>query len=291
MNSSRFLTSFALVTLVAAGASAQFTTTGAGPFNSWGYEGDPNNSHLLSSYSGTSTLFGNLAFTGTLHDVAAGAFASDSSWVVNNTTRSNSITLTPGASTTFTTTTISGNNPGLFWINHNDAFNFESAQNSDNDPSGNDAFWTNVTMAFNGTPTTHSLGNLNSATPLTFDTITSNFDTVMALYSSTGTLLRFDDDSGGNFTSKFNLGLVPGGSYYLTIGSFGTNNIYDFQNGVAVGGDDAGALVVNMNGGIVYGGTHAANTLDTFTFTIVPEPASIVALGLGAVILLRRRKR
>ncbi|MEI8282724.1 MAG: hypothetical protein WCG75_10000, partial [Armatimonadota bacterium] len=144
MTCSRFLYSFALTTLIAAGASAQFTTTGAGPFNSWGYEGDPSNSHLLNSYAGTSTLFGNLAFTGTLHDVAAGAFASDSSWVVNNTTRVNSITLTPGAATTYTTTTISGNNPGLFWINHNDAFNFESAQNFDNDAGGNDAFWTGV---------------------------------------------------------------------------------------------------------------------------------------------------
>ncbi|MEI8282995.1 MAG: PEP-CTERM sorting domain-containing protein, partial [Armatimonadota bacterium] len=119
----------------------------------------------------------------------------------------------------------------------------------------------------------------------------SNFDTVMELYSSNGTRLRFDDDSGGNLTSKFNLGLVPGGSYYLTIGSFGTNNIYDFQDGAAIGGDDAGALVLNMNGGIVYNGNHAANTLDTFTFTIVPEPASFVALGLGALVLLRRRKR
>jgi hypothetical protein len=280
----------AILASMASLSVGQFTVTGAGPYNSWGYQGDPNNSTINSSYSGASTLFGSFSISGTLTDVAAGAWASDSSWIVSNNTRGNGFGVTPGANGTYSSVNVSGATTGLFWANQNDAYTFESAQNFDNDLNGNDAVWTNMSMSFSGTPVVHALSPINAANPVTFDTIGSTYDTVIALYSSNGTLLNTDDDSGGNLTSQLSLGTMIGGSYYLTVASFGTSSNFDFQNGLALGGDDSGSTVVHLNGNSIYTGAHAANTLDTFSFTVVPEPATFVVLGGGLMYLAKRRR-
>ena len=236
-------------------------------------------------------MFGNLSFSGTITDVAPGAWASDSDWFISNTTRGYSYSITPSGATTYRTLNVNASGTGLFWVNHNDNFTFEACQNTDDDPNGNDAQWTNVSITHSGAPVIHNLGILNSATPETFDTISSDFDTVVALYSSDGTLMKQNDDGGGNSTSKLDLGLLGGGSYYFTVAGFGSNYSYDFQNGYAADGDLGGNVVVHLNGNNIYSGTHTIGNLDTFAFTVVPEPASVVVLGVGAVALIRRRKK
>jgi hypothetical protein len=286
----RTLFSLAFLSALGSFANAQFTVSGAGPYNSWGYQGDPSNSTISATYTGASALFGNLDISGTLTNVAGG-LAHDSDWFISNTTRGNSYTVTPSNATTYSTLNVNASVLGLYWLNHNDNFTFEACQNYDNDFGGNDAKWTNVSMTYSSAPIINDLGTLNSATPETFDTISSSFDTVVALYSSNGTLLAQDDDGGGNLTSKLNLGLLGGGNYYFTVAGYGTNYTYDFQNGYAADGDLGGNVVVHLNGNSIYTGTHVGGHLDTFAFTVVPEPSSIAVLGLGIVTFIRRKRK
>ncbi|MBI5770408.1 MAG: immunoglobulin domain-containing protein [Verrucomicrobia bacterium] len=61
---------------------------------------------------------------------------------------------------------------------------------------------------------------------MVFDTIGSNFDTVMAAYSGTAlaslTQLAQDDEGGGSATSKVTFNVTAGVDYYIAVGSWGS---------------------------------------------------------------------
>lgn len=114
---------------------------------------------------------------------------------------------------------------------------------------------------------------------LSFDTegttLSGTNDTELGLYDSAGVLVDLDDDSGtGNLSLlSFADGELAAGQYYLAVGAF--NTVFEGDFLASSGSTQTGSLVVN--------GLSPASP--------VPEPASMAALGVGALALLRRRSR
>lgn len=91
-------------------------------------------------------------------------------------------------------------------------------------------------------------------------------DTLLALFNSGGGMLVMDDDSGNGGTSNgstIQWQATLAGTYYLGV----------------TGTGDASFL-----------GTHAQEGLYVLTLSVVPEPASLLALMAGLPLLLRRRR-
>jgi hypothetical protein len=271
----------------AAISNGQLTVTGSGPFNSAGAPGDPGNFTTTVPNPAASALYGSFDFSGTLNAQTSLTWVQDSDWTIFNQNLNGGFLIEGTGIGSFTSENVSLHRGGLYWINQNDNLNFEASENAD-DVAGTDATWTNVSFAWSGGPSVTNLGTYASGTSFTFDTNTSDFDTMIALYTSTGQLLGTDDDSGAGVTSLLNSGALANGSYYFVASGF----FSQFDNGVAVGGEDFGNLVANVNGVNVFNGTHDTNSVHTFGFTVapVPEPASFAVLGLGAIALVRRRR-
>lgn len=99
-------------------------------------------------------------------------------------------------------------------------------------------------------------------TPLDGATFTTP-DTIMALFDSSGEI-RFNDDAGNGFGSAFRHNITTTGLYWIGVSGFGDR---DFT-----------------------GGDHLEAGNYTLTVSVVPEPATMTALALGAAALLRRRR-
>ena len=93
---------------------------------------------------------------------------------------------------------------------------------------------------------------------------------VMNVYTSTGALVGSAVESADTLSHSF-AGILAAGNYYAEIGSYGAY----------VSSHEPNARYFNMGGYFLTG--------SGFT-QAVPEPASVAALGLGALVLLRRRK-
>ncbi len=108
------------------------------------------------------------------------------------------------------------------------------------------------------------------------DTLGSDFDTELAVYSNDGTLIDSNDDEpGGDTTSEitFPAGL-PAGEYFIALGSFDT--LYeDFFSASSNG--DGGNWILNSSSSTTDGAL-AASTVQWFRFT-VENPAVIFVDG------------
>ncbi len=114
-----------------------------------------------------------------------------------------------------------------------------------------------------------------TAGALSFDTEGStiaDLDTEIGLYDSLGILVGVNDDRDADTLSNLSFadGELPAGRYYLAVGAYDTT----FRNGFNATSVSTSTGMVQVNG-----------------LSPVPEPATFAALGLGAVAMLRRRKR
>lgn len=97
-------------------------------------------------------------------------------------------------------------------------------------------------------------------------------DTVMALFDATGTTaIVWNDDAGSGFGSAIRWLATATGDYYIAITGWhgsGQSSLSYYE-----------------------GATHSAAGDYILTVSVVPEPASMVALGTGLVSLLALRRR
>ncbi len=105
--------------------------------------------------------------------------------------------------------------------------------------------------------------SFTAVTTPTSDSQFSNPDTRIAILDFLGTPLVEDDDSGPGLGSLAQINIFQTGTYYIAVAGF----------------DDP-----------LFQGTSSVQGNYTLTVSAVPEPASFMALGLGALSLLRRRR-
>jgi len=279
---SRF-TAILVSAAVVAGASAQFvvnipTSDSSGPV------GDAGNGVTNAVYGGADTIFGRLTFSGDLTEVNTATFASEADWNILNSTHGTALNFGPSAVTGFTGTIhVDAQASVLVWANTGDNFRLESFESFD-DGAGVDATWTDVTFTLDSDVTCTNLGSYASGTDFTIDTEGSTFDTELALYTASGTLIAADDDGGTGLLSLIAAGVLADGDYIILAGGFNSQ----FVSGFALAGTSAGDLNLNINGSSVATGTIAAGQLAAYCFN-VPEPSALALLALGAIAAIRRR--
>lgn len=279
--------------ILCSAANAQFNASATGPINSFGYLGDSANGNFTRTYSGPSTIFTSLAFSGRLTSVAGATWESDSMWNVTGTGVGPGYQLTPSGNGEYTAPVdINASTNGLFWFQGGASVNFGAFQDS-NAPNTVQASWTNVSFNYsNSVSHAANLGTFVNPSSLTFDTngSTGISDTHIALYTASGTKLFEDDDSGTDLLSSFTAAGLAHDNYILVIGSFQST----FADGFAIPGVDSlnyGAYNVNLNGSSVGTGTIASGEFKTYSFQVVPEPGTMAVVGLGVAALLRRRRK
>ena len=146
----------------------------------------------------------------------------------------------------------------------------------------------------------------------TFD-LTSTLDTEIYVMDLAGNVISMGDDDLATSSSSTAATLIAGQSYYIAVGrynlagnaqstlanspteSFLSGSFFDSAGGfVASGGTSAGSYTLNMDATAVGSGAFVASTdnyrVDFYQVQAVPEPTSMVALGLGAAAMLRRRR-
>ncbi len=277
----------AMFCLSTSAAFGQFLVEDPGPIDSAGDIGDPDNGVLGATYSGPTTIFGALNFSGDLTDIDIDTQAFEASWEVTNLTSGSTGQFAPASNESFPgPIAVSFSTGGLFWIESNDDFSFEAFEEFDDSP-GVDAFWESVVFEFSGAPTITTLGSITEGT-YTLDTEGSDFDTELALYLADGTLIAADDDSGTGFLSSLT-GTLGVGDYLIVVGGWDSY----FDNGWASAGEAGGAFELNLDGAMIASGNLSGNEFGVFGFSVtsVPEPSAVFLLVVALPFLATRKRR
>ena len=113
------------------------------------------------------------------------------------------------------------------------------------------------------------LGSVGEAnTPIQFDTFGSGFDTEMALWDASGTLIDMNDDAPSGGRQSIIMQSLSAGQYTLAINGY--NSVYangpdlDFVGGCS----DSGSYRLNIDSFEVISGSIPSGRVHTFTFTI-----------------------
>jgi hypothetical protein len=271
------------LTAIAGAASADFTISGPGPFDSTVALGGAGNFSSSIALNGIgSQLIGGIRVRGTLTEVNTGTFASEARWNLANTSKGYNASHQVFTQGNFTGSLAGDRTFGVLqWWSDGDTWRGEAFESFDD--SGVDARWTNVQFDYLSA-TVINLGTYASGSAFDIDTAASNYDTELALYTASGTLLAQNDDAIG-LQSRINAGVLADGAYYIVVGGFDSV----FANFNAAGGAAFGNHNLNINGASVGGGATVTNQLVVYSFN-VPTPGSLALLGLGGLVAARRRR-
>ena len=100
-------------------------------------------------------------------------------------------------------------------------------------------------------------------------------DGIMQVVSSTGDVLAFDDDSGVGFMPAIQLENLNAGTYYIGFSGFGDV-------------DDSSVLSDELADGL--GHQEDFGYKISVGFTIVPAPGAMALMGMGGILITRRRR-
>lgn len=103
----------------------------------------------------------------------------------------------------------------------------------------------------------------------------SGADGVLQLVTDSGDVIAFDDDSGVGFLPALQVESLAAGTYYLGFSGFGD---------VDIGSIDSDELADGIGHSEDFGYKLAVG------FTIVPAPGAMALLGMGGLVISRRRR-
>lgn len=257
--------------------AAVFTASHAGPLPSDGPLGSAGNGRFASTYTGPRTILGGVHFGGTVSSGGVGSYLTETRWNVRNVTGDVSVVVRPFmAGTTWTGSRTASVDQSVFlWAATGDHFAYEAFETLND--GGIDAVWTDVSFTFTAAPVT-SIGSFRPG-ELTFSLAGSGFDTEMALYTGTGSLLASNDDFGDNLQSQVRAELASG-DYWVLVGGFNSS----FAERSASPGTASGSFTLGVDGVTKASGVLPAGAFAVYTVTItaVPEPSTWTA-GAGVV--------
>lgn len=277
--------------LLALPATAQFTISGSG-LNSAGDFGDVDNSQVSGTYAGPNTIFGSLNVSGVLDAVIAGTWGEDSVIGYTNNVSAAFGTVRPELTgSSYTTLSVNRTVGAMIWLNSGDDITVETFETID-DGAGADATWSQFSTTMSGGITTVDLGVLGS--DVTFDSFLSTVDTEIAVYSADGILIDTNDDTAGGtngLQSQVILTGLAAGKYYVVGGGF--NAFFDNEFAIAgfTGDSEFGDFNLSIDGVFADAGTFGANEFAIYEFEVVPEPATMTVLALGAIAAFRRKRK
>jgi hypothetical protein len=309
---------------VAGTAMAGFSTgVQAGPLGTNGSAGAATNGVYTFNYAGPSFFPGNFRFSGTLTDNAVGTWSSEARWRVvapSGETFTMSSGLTGSSNTTpapFVASNVTVNTGGALSTVANSVgtWTFRAFESADDGGTTVDGFWSNFSFDFDdfAAPTppagATNLGSLPAGGMLmgqnayvsntvqwykitlgaaipsgdlfrvhTYgNTLTGgqfgNEDTEIALFNSLGNVIASNDDLNGNLWSDIQIttGLAAG-DYYVAAAAYNLS----FGAGFTATAADAVLAGSALSGNI--------------KLTVIPAPGSIALLGLGGLMMGRRRR-
>lgn len=271
-------------------ATAQFVISGTNMVSEGAYGNAGNSS--VSATVGTSSIYTSLNLSGTLVSGNVGSWASESVMAFDNFATGGFGDFRGSLNgNTFQTESVNRTVDVLFFANAGDTWDMQSYESFDD--TGTDATWTDATATFRGSLTAMSLGVLGS--DVVFDTFLSTLDTELGVYDSMGNLLADNDDTtggpNGDLQSRVELTGLAAGKYYVVAGGW---NI-QFSDQLAISGplgdSDAGDVLLSVNGNLADTTTVGSNELAIYEFEVVPEPATMTLLSLGALVAFRKRNK
>ena len=135
----------------------------------------------------------------------------------------------------------------------------------------------------------------NEGDIFTIDTFGSDFDTELALFDQAGDLIVNNDDAVGlqsEVSTEINATTVGlgAGTYFFAVGGF--NHIFadGFSAVASSANGTASGLIGGQINGIAFSGSVDVDSVQWYSFTVVPAPASAALLGLGGFAAIRRRR-
>lgn len=269
-------------------ALAQFTVTNAGISNSSAGYASGENTTFAGTYNGPSTLFTNVNVVGQANEVISGTYLSEMIIAIDNFGSGSLGDIIAGGDTDAYVgpVNVNTNLSMLFWAMQGATYDFETYEGFDDGP-GADSTWTDLSLTFDSTGTVTNLGSVAEGTGLLFDTFGSDFDTEIAVYNMSGGLIASNDDAGTGLQSEVDVSGLTVGTYLVAVGGY--NSL--FTDEIATGGLSSGDAILNWNGAEVSSTVVGSGQLALYEFEVVPEPATMTLLGVGALALLRRKKK